>query len=317
MQHYTDWREFTAGAAPAGWTPFNPVRTWTVVEDGESPSGVALRAPAWASGNPDAISLDAAGSAADVEVYVSFRVGAQTNPAAVARLQGSGARWYADQYSGGAHGELWHYDGGSGYSGPGAFATGSFAGLRIGVRYQVQGTTHRYRVWDLDATAEPGTWALETVQPSLTSAGLVGLGHTGASDGAQATIHAVGIGTDGDAAPTAAPGFLFLDGVEVVVVEFARLPDETGGKRVRTLSGQRRGSALWTARGWTARVYCADDAAADALRALADDASPRWCAGYGLPSGGVSCHVECTADAYDRARDDWYRTLSLTLREAL
>lgn len=96
---------------------------------------------------------------------------------------------------------------------------------------------------------------------------------------------------------------------------FNRLEDEVGGKRQRTLSGQRRGDVLWTARVWQGNVYCANDTEANALRALANDLTARTCAGDLFPSGGVSCHVQCTGEAWERDRNAWYRTLALTMRE--
>ena len=112
--------------------------------------------------------------------------------------------------------------------------------------------------------------------------------------------------------------FATVAGTVVRLTEFTRLPDEIGGKRQRTLSGKRRGDTLWVARNWQGRALCFTDVEADALRALADDITPRLCAGPAFPTGGVTCHVETGADAYDRVRDaSWWRTPLLTFREVL
>lgn len=104
----------------------------------------------------------------------------------------------------------------------------------------------------------------------------------------------------------------------VRLTEFSRLPDEVGGKRQRTLSGKRRGDTLWVARNWQGRALCFTDAEADALRTLADDVTPRACAGSGFPAGGVTCHVEAGQDVYERVRDaSRWRTPVLTFREVL
>lgn len=106
-----------------------------------------------------------------------------------------------------------------------------------------------------------------------------------------------------------------IAGTAVKFLTFSRGEDETGGKRQRTLSGQRRGDVLWTARVWQGSVYCTDDTEANALRVLADDLTARTCAGDLFPAGGVSCHVQCTGDTWERTRNGWYRVLSLTMRE--
>lgn len=117
--------------------------------------------------------------------------------------------------------------------------------------------------------------------------------------------------------------FVTIAGTTVRMTDFTRLPDETGGKRQRTLSGKRRGDILWTARSWQGRALCLTDAEADALRVLTDDTTPRLCAGDGFPTGGVTCHVEAGTDAYDRVRNPtasssvWWRTPALTFREVL
>ena len=111
--------------------------------------------------------------------------------------------------------------------------------------------------------------------------------------------------------------FCTIAGTTVRLTEFARMPDEVGGKRQRTLSGKRRGDTLWIARNWQGRALCFMDAEADALRVLADDVTPRLCAGPGFPAGGVTCHVESGTDAFDRTSTAWWRTPTLTFREVL
>lgn len=111
--------------------------------------------------------------------------------------------------------------------------------------------------------------------------------------------------------------FAVIAGTTVRLTEFSRLPDETGGKRQRTLSGKRRGDVLWTARNWQGRALCFTDAEANALRALADDLTSRACTGEGFPAGGVNCHVAVENEPYDRLPATYWRTPLLTFREAL
>lgn len=110
--------------------------------------------------------------------------------------------------------------------------------------------------------------------------------------------------------------FLTIAGVEVRVTEFERGEDERGGEMRRTLSGQRRGSPLWVARNWNATALCLTDAEAIALRALADDLTPRVCAGDAFPVP-VTCHVQAVGEPYERQRAEWWRTPRLVLREVL
>lgn len=111
--------------------------------------------------------------------------------------------------------------------------------------------------------------------------------------------------------------FAVIAGTTVRMLEFARLPDEVGGKRVRTLSGQRRGDVLWRARIWQGRALCLTDVEADAIRALADDVTSRLCTGDGFPAGGVLCHVETGTDPFERVQNGWWRSPTLTFREVL
>ena len=69
------------------------------------------------------------------------------------------------------------------------------------VRFSWNGDTGalKLRVWQT-ANSEPGTWDIETTDASITASGTVGL----FTYSVEYTVRAVGIGTDGDAAPTSA-----------------------------------------------------------------------------------------------------------------
>ena len=112
--------------------------------------------------------------------------------------------------------------------------------------------------------------------------------------------------------------FATVAGVELRMEGFERLADEIGGGAPqRTLSGERRGTPLWRARSWQGTAICFTPAEAEALRALADDSTPRMCAGDAFPAGGVRCHVECTGEGYEREGSEYLRRPALTFREAL
>lgn len=109
--------------------------------------------------------------------------------------------------------------------------------------------------------------------------------------------------------------FVTIDGTAYKITDFAQLGDEVGGKRKRVLSGKRRGDILWKAQQWGGSIYIPDTSTANAVRALADDATSRTCAGEGFPAGGVICHVEQTGVGFVKRRNTFYRTASVVFRE--
>lgn len=112
--------------------------------------------------------------------------------------------------------------------------------------------------------------------------------------------------------------FLTLGGAEYLVGRFERLPDEVGA------SGR-------VARAWRADVFCASDAAAAALRALASHNLRRtvgWqlrgqghgdvtMGGDGVGGGSTVVRFTVEGDNYGHAEEgsSWYRVLTLHLRE--
>lgn len=111
--------------------------------------------------------------------------------------------------------------------------------------------------------------------------------------------------------------FASIGGVAVKFIRFRRLEDETSGEPERTLSGQRRGDPLWTARGWEGDAICLTDEEADALHAVADNRSARLCVGSAFPPGGVLCQVKAGSDEYEPVQGGWYRVVALTFFEEL
>jgi hypothetical protein len=108
--------------------------------------------------------------------------------------------------------------------------------------------------------------------------------------------------------------FATLGSVPLRVTTFRRVQDERGGGMHRTLSGQLRGRAAWSARGWELVAYAMTDAEADAIRAAAVPDVPTLFAGDVLPAA-VSVSATVTGDEYERHRDTWHRRLTITLRE--
>lgn len=107
-----------------------------------------------------------------------------------------------------------------------------------------------------------------------------------------------------------------IGGVSVKFVSFSRLPDEVGGKVQRVVSGTLRGDVLWTARAWQGVAYCANDAEAMALWALAG-IIPRTCVGDQFP-GSPACILSIQGDPHEReSPTTWRRMLTLSIREKL
>lgn len=117
----------------------------------------------------------------------------------------------------------------------------------------------------------------------------------------------------------AAGDFATIGGTPIRFIRFRRLADETSGEPERTLSGQRRGDPLWTARSWAGDALCLNDAEADALRVLCDNLTSRLCSGGGFPAGGVLCQVEAGEGDYRHRRtaSDGKVVVSLTFYEEL
>lgn len=97
------------------------------------------------------------------------------------------------------------------------------------------------------------------------------------------------------------------------VVGFERLPNERGGQNRRTLSGQLRGDPLWEARAWTVEVIADTDAEAGNIYADADPFADL--AITGDLTGAITARVEITGDGYTPVEDEWFRTLTLSIRE--
>jgi hypothetical protein len=113
--------------------------------------------------------------------------------------------------------------------------------------------------------------------------------------------------------------FLTIDGVQLKVSDFRRLPDEKGGGSLRrTLSGKLRGGPSWVARGWAAEVIALTDAEAASIYEKANGTTPRPCSGGLLPET-VTAIVNITGDRYtfQPRNNNWDRVLSLNLRESL
>jgi hypothetical protein len=110
--------------------------------------------------------------------------------------------------------------------------------------------------------------------------------------------------------------FLTIGPLTLKASAFRRQPDETGGALVPTLSGQLRGDPLWRRRAWTAEVVCVSDSEADSLYTYADGFTSTTVGGDSLGEN-VSCKVSVTDDTYQAIDDEWYRVLSLSIREAL
>lgn len=203
-QFFTDFGEYaTASGVPEGWTETWYSETVSIVESVEATSGKLLRVTK-SDSSRYALAWDDVGSVDDAEIYVRKL---STNDD-TGRTHGGGI-----VRAGGSAGSE------SGYHGVrimvddlrlGRFSNGNFSELATAndildgpvwwhLRLQASGTDIRAKGW-LDGNSEPSDWSIELTDSTLTS-GTVGC-FAFFADTYQWDL--LGVGTDGDPAPTEA-----------------------------------------------------------------------------------------------------------------
>jgi len=216
-QYWTDFSGDTIGSAPADWSTFLSTPTAFEVEaDAGAEGGKALLFDGLTNTRQGASwdDIDSDANRDDVEILTRFKYdGLGTLGGAVVFGRGSGASsgtataYYVFLRSP-TEFRLARYVSGS-FS---ALATGGTApnaatDTYIYCRFQITGTTIRAKVWGGTLGNEPGTWGLTTTDSSITGVGKAGIWDF---SGAGITYDWIGVGTNGDAAPSSAVGDVTL-----------------------------------------------------------------------------------------------------------
>ncbi|TXH82367.1 MAG: hypothetical protein E6Q74_05295 [Pseudoxanthomonas sp.] len=188
-------------ALPTGWTPrWNTTPDWTGANPYPIVRGVNND---WTGLSIDAIDSDA--DRDDVELYIRFTTPTTLQTTRFLFVRGAGA----DESATNIHLSILVSGHSLGYcSGSDTrvniqthSATYNGATLYHAVM-RVVGTALQTKIW-ADGASEPGSWQINTTNPNVTGVGWVGLCQN--SNANQLIVHALGIGTNGDAAPRSAP----------------------------------------------------------------------------------------------------------------
>ena len=186
----TDWSEYPAGAAPAGWTQrWDPTPWFTVADDSSATGGRILQWSATGqSRNRWALAYDGFGDAADQEVYTEFRVrslgggaSAYYMGAAAVRVGGTAAdeQGYALFFvvvpSTGARAVVLATWSAGAFVQLGSYTVDWQMDEWYAVRLEAVGTSIRARVWPR-GQAEPAAWQLSATDNRY-QAGRPGVSH--------------------------------------------------------------------------------------------------------------------------------------------
>lgn len=211
-QYFDDFSGSNVDSFPQGWTPRLDSQTsdWTVNPEQGATGGKYLQYNV-AGTSRRAISLDAADAdEGRFDAEILFRVRAEslaTDDEMYAMFRGSGTVADANLYRFGIRGSTVRLD---------AYKDGSFQGLAsesggqqsgdtnvwFFAKAQCIGTTHKVKSWLGTVGDEPSDWQAETTDTDITDVGWLGL--FSFRDGT-IDIDYVGIGTNGDPAPTEEP----------------------------------------------------------------------------------------------------------------
>lgn len=217
-QYFTDFSSATVDAAPAGWTPRwgSDASTWTVVEDAGATGGKALKAQDSSDAQIKGLSLDAVDTdegRANSEVVLRWKSTGFLQWLLVgAFVRGSGAthatsNLYYGQYN---HGSTGTGQRRIGKRIAGAITTIQNAAYTVladtwyWTRCRVNGTTISVKHWE-DGETEPEAWTFTSTQTNVADGWAGVFIGANSSNSPVSYIDLIGIGTDGDAAPTSAP----------------------------------------------------------------------------------------------------------------
>ena len=189
---------------PTDWTEqWNTAGSWSVTSgDLDVPVGVSndWRGLSWND-------IDADADRDDVEILAKF-----TTPSTLSNalypifLRGSGADESATNYSVRVSTSSFRLYYANAADTPVQVATVSgtwSVSTTYWIRFRATGTALKARIW-ADGGGEPGTWDIEATDSTVSAAGWVGAAQYAGA--AAWTLHQIGIGTNGDTAPSSAGG---------------------------------------------------------------------------------------------------------------
>ena len=199
-QYFTDFSEYTAGAAPSDWSfPRNANSGWSVEGD---PKRLRLVSPTSAQH----IMWDDV-SATDVEVFTkSAQVGGAlaNRPRAWLRFSSNNSGYMVSGLiSGGGTLAVWRAPGTETFTQVASVSKSYALTTVYCYRIRINGSSIKIRCWP-DGENEPATWDIDTTDSTYSGAGSVGFGYP-AVNSRTMEYYTMGVGTDGDAAPTTAP----------------------------------------------------------------------------------------------------------------
>ena len=225
-QVFENFQAVTVGEAPAGWTPFFTTPGSVSVQEAGAQKYLRVSRNN-VNGQPQTVAWDAVGDVADVELFALIET--PLPPAnftafcgLVTRAQGavgSETGWFAVLFAGSnietRDWRINRYLAGVLSAPSGNRTTIAWEGSTVyGVRYRLTGSLLEGRIWVpaapfTDPTAdEPSTWPISFTNTGIPDAGKVGFGgyneSTMASNGSR--LYAIGVGTEGDPAPSAPLG---------------------------------------------------------------------------------------------------------------
>lgn len=211
-QYFTDFSEYTADAQPSDWTSrWHAPTSWNVIDSAGATGGKLLRvskstlsrtAVTWNE-------VDADPNRATAEVLMRLSISSQVSSAyylgpasRVAGAVGEETGYYGPLVTASFNGRnaIGKYDAGS----PTEIAVQNAewtAETFYWIRFQVSGTALRMRRWAGTVGDEPATWNLDTTDAAVSAAGAVGF--IGVADTTY-DVDLIGVGTDGDPAPSEA-----------------------------------------------------------------------------------------------------------------
>lgn len=203
-RHFTDFGQYTVGAAPSDWVQQWVAAAFTVESDAGASAGKVLRQVAgttgrrvlaWSPTNADASTY------ADAEIVFKWRASAtDSSPRAV--LRGSGSATLENGYYGGHSASRQSVQVGVYNNGVAGTAGDSPVGVFVAntwyiTRFRVEGSSIKARTW-LATDPEPATWQATKTDTSIPGPGWVGLLPWGSGT---KDYDWVGIAFDGSPAP--------------------------------------------------------------------------------------------------------------------
>ena len=231
----TSFGSDTAGAAPSGWTQrwTTTGSTWLVQASAPQTQGKYVRHTP-SSSNKRLLSWDSVDADANRdngEIFVRFRTSSYFSAEQVwLVLRGSGTAGAETAYVfsniNDTSFRIWKLSSGT-LTSLGTFAFTFSGAVWLGLRFRVNGSALKAKVWNSQLDQEPAAWNLEITDSSITGVGWIGIGQSSGS-GLQ-DFDDVAVGTNGDTA-------VFPASAEIWGTQFAALTLESGDVNIRITS---------------------------------------------------------------------------------